>query len=624
MPDVPKLSYLPDFEGRTSLYSRIDHVIGQIRVLTVWPNEDFSSRLEASLQIRTLSSDYGRETYTALSYFWGSANELESVLVHGSDNGESTLSCEVPVTKNLTFALRHLRQQATAAGWPLEIWTDAICINQRDHVERSQQVVILAAIYQHSRGVHVWLSDRGSSKAARKGFEHFVNLCDRFGSHTYTREQQLEQVTILVAGQDRTAASELINTIGALMDVPYWRRGWTLQEVLIANVPICLSFEDQTSCNLTSLEPLSMTLRALCDFANSRRLYDGSMSLLYSSDVIGLLFLNVPRLQSASVSYPADFRLYARKQLDFFLTTKMWHTSDPRDSVFVLQSFHPAFKGMRADYSATVEEVFTEATLRLLDRTRTWSHACWSRASQSPYLPSWVFDFSTNVIHTGSMHRSHLESDLLFHGKFDASASSDLRGIFTAPQMLSTNAFICDEIEHISSWVPLSRRGSVSESQHIWHEWLDLIRDYTPQDPVAVFRTICGGLAIGQKRFAATDVKLFTDHPIGRGLNVTGGPELNITQEAFNKWWLWISGLAAHQRFFFTKGGRMGLAPGEAAEGDHLAIFASGDLPFVVRKVHTDIHPAAHIMLGTCYLDGKTSSPHLSNDVWNAQMLRHV
>jgi hypothetical protein len=121
MPDVPKLSYLPDFEGRTSLYSRIDHVIGQLRVLTVWPNEDFSSRLEASLQIRTLSSDYGRKTYTALSYLWGSANELESVLVHGSDKGESTLSFEVPVTKKLTFALRHLRQQATAAEWPLDI-----------------------------------------------------------------------------------------------------------------------------------------------------------------------------------------------------------------------------------------------------------------------------------------------------------------------------------------------------------------------------------------------------------------------------------------------------------------------------------------------------------------------
>jgi hypothetical protein len=339
------------------------------------------------------------------------------------------------------------------------------------------------------------------------------------------------------------------------------------------------------------------------------------MSLLYSSDVIGLLFLTVPQLQSASDSYSADFRIYARQSLDYLLTTKMWHTSDPRDSVFVLQSFHPAFKGMRANYSATVEEVFTEAMLRLLLKTRTWSHSCWSRASQSPYLPSWVFDFSTNVIHTGSMHSSHLESDLLFHGKFDVSASSDLRGMFTAPHMLSTNAFICDEIEQIASWVPLSRRASVRESQHVWHEWLNLIRDHKPQDSVAVLRTICGGLAIGQKRFAATDVELFTNHPIGRGLNVTRQPKFNITQEAFNKWWLWIAGLAVHQRFFLTKGGRMGLAPGEAAVGDHIAIFASGDLPFMVREVHTDIYPAAHIMLGTCYLDGKIASPLLFNNV---------
>lgn len=127
MPHGPKLSYLPDSEGSTALYRRLNFAKHEIRVLTVWPNEDFWAPLEGTLRITSpLDEIYDHD---ALSYYWGSANDLEYVIVHGSDEGKPMPSCEVPVTRNLVSALRELRRRAVTAGEPLKIWTDALCID---------------------------------------------------------------------------------------------------------------------------------------------------------------------------------------------------------------------------------------------------------------------------------------------------------------------------------------------------------------------------------------------------------------------------------------------------------------------------------------------------------------
>jgi hypothetical protein len=39
--------------------------------------------------------------------------------------------------------------------------------------------------------------------------------------------------------------------------------------------------------------------------------------------------------------------------------------------------------------------------------------------------------------------------------------------------------------------------------------------------------------------------------------------------------------------------------------GDRIAIFAFGNLPFVVRQVDADVEGEANILIGSCYLDGK-------------------
>lgn len=59
-------------------------------------------------------------------------------------------------------------------------------------------------------------------------------------------------------------------------------------------------------------------------------------------------------------------------------------------------------------------------------------------------------------------------------------------------------------------------------------------------------------------------------------------------------------------RFIITREGCMGLAPPNIQVADRIAIFASGRLPFALRRVKIESpQPDAHILLGGCYIDGK-------------------
>jgi hypothetical protein len=84
--------------------------------------------------------------YVALSYFWGPP----------SGNTISCVGGTIPITHNLDAALRRLRHPKKTQ----HLWVDAICINQSDDEEKSEQVKIMRAIYTKARGVVVWLGPR--------------------------------------------------------------------------------------------------------------------------------------------------------------------------------------------------------------------------------------------------------------------------------------------------------------------------------------------------------------------------------------------------------------------------------------------------------------------------------
>jgi hypothetical protein len=136
-----------------------------IRLLTVQPtrpNEDPIAEMQAWPLHDT-------PDFEALSYCWGHYQPISFMRLNGK---------RFAITPSLHKALSHITADRTA---PLTIWVDAICINQGDTNEKSQQVLLMRDIYERASRTVVWL---GPSK----GDTHLaLTMCLRMlDLHGYT------------------------------------------------------------------------------------------------------------------------------------------------------------------------------------------------------------------------------------------------------------------------------------------------------------------------------------------------------------------------------------------------------------------------------------------------------
>ncbi len=105
--------------------------------------------------------------YRALSYCWGSLDELKPLTVVFEDDGDAPISSGAigeprdtrsrsvmfQVTANLHDALASFRRSEEHSY----LWVDMLCINQGDVDERSEQVRSMRSIYESAESVVVWL-----------------------------------------------------------------------------------------------------------------------------------------------------------------------------------------------------------------------------------------------------------------------------------------------------------------------------------------------------------------------------------------------------------------------------------------------------------------------------------
>ena len=86
--------------------------------------------------------------FEALSYTWG---DIHSKTTMTCSPGHAPLS----TTRSLDITLRYLRWPDS----PRKLWVDAICINQEDTQERSQQVQLMGEIYTRAQQVVAWVGE---------------------------------------------------------------------------------------------------------------------------------------------------------------------------------------------------------------------------------------------------------------------------------------------------------------------------------------------------------------------------------------------------------------------------------------------------------------------------------
>ncbi|KAK3675353.1 Folylpolyglutamate synthetase [Recurvomyces mirabilis] len=96
--------------------------------------------------------------YEALSYIWSDREDGQVLF----DLGIVCDGREIRVTKSAHNAMTAFRLPDRDRA----LWIDAICINQQDDVERTQQVSIMAQIYSAAAGVLIWLGPDSEAKDA--------------------------------------------------------------------------------------------------------------------------------------------------------------------------------------------------------------------------------------------------------------------------------------------------------------------------------------------------------------------------------------------------------------------------------------------------------------------------
>jgi hypothetical protein len=158
---IAKLFGLPSQRHRSYIPSIMYHKLpsdgSSIRLLRLLPSSRKRSEIKCEL-LEANIADAEHVPFEALSYTWGDATRTVGISLDSS---------AFEATANLEVALRALRKP----DQPRVLWVDAVCINQKDMREQSEQVRMMWSIYKAAERVVVWLGpEEGDSAAAMVDF----------------------------------------------------------------------------------------------------------------------------------------------------------------------------------------------------------------------------------------------------------------------------------------------------------------------------------------------------------------------------------------------------------------------------------------------------------------------
>jgi hypothetical protein len=138
------------------LYQPLDTSRRQIRLVEIFPatSANDTEPVQCRLTVKYLDN---APPYLALSYVWGDATITQDIILNGMPRS---------VTTNLAAALWHFRKfgmpgetesEMRQVGSDQFLWIDAICINQKDLRERSDEIQLMGTIFSRAAAVVAWL-----------------------------------------------------------------------------------------------------------------------------------------------------------------------------------------------------------------------------------------------------------------------------------------------------------------------------------------------------------------------------------------------------------------------------------------------------------------------------------
>lgn len=579
---------------------------GWFRLLIIMPSPGREDGIHCSLIYQPIR---GGLSFEALSYTWGSDKILTPIQVDGQ---------VMHVRGNLLSALRCLRRPKDRRV----IWIDALCINQQDPVEQTNQVSQMTDIYSTAYRVVVWLCE--SNPARDQAVEamqevSFLALAHEAGTpenRAGVNRMYNFWVDLVDEWLEYHSLCDCFEGVLHLFTQEWWSRAWTVQEITLAKNPVVQVGSQEVSwIHWETFSRLTTTYSVHKAGFRSPSPSDQYKALLAS----GRLQRWFVRGESIHVlrrrAHDGD-EIPLSLMVDY---TRSHLATDPRDKIYALLGMVNCGESPAPDYGADIRTVFTEAARCMLSHFGDWRLYNFSRLSHnSRTLPSWVPDFSG---FTGDQSIS-----LCFVG---GSSRQDIvapyfRPIYSAGGLRRgeiLKAFI--RFQNSDIFMLVAKGIRVDRVAMVCGEQIRPDNLRLPSLPVTVSRTLAqwrshlgdmeGSYIAGGSRDNAfwrtvtLDCKVIghhagitlRDNPRDRRIRLSGSdPKVpprsktckNQLIKALAQQFSWAEGRQLNRRFFTTGSGYMGLGPAGMQAGDLVAVLLGSEVPFVLRPCSSGRH----------------------------------
>lgn len=295
--------------------------------------------------------------YEALSYTWFSEGNVQipktptPILCNGA---------RMMIPQSLETALCHLRRLTE----PRLIWADAICINQKDDKEKTNQVRLMSDIYRKASQVLIWLGPERPGGRGEIALDLVPHVAAHSRNHVPTKDlyhqcasiTEMELLACRAHGIEKfEKGDDIKNTLtyrafAELLQRPWFTRTWIVQEAALASHALVL-------CGTKSV-PWTDFLEAF-SYCSRQPLIEEFFDLNNLNHAWGVL--NTCREAQ---------RGPGQRLLDLLLQHRGCGASDNRDKVFALcglaNDTGPDCLAFEPDYELTDVQTYTSIAISIL------------------------------------------------------------------------------------------------------------------------------------------------------------------------------------------------------------------------------------------------------------------
>jgi hypothetical protein len=594
---------------------------GQIRLIKLHPAANRSDNIKCSIFPTFLKKDDAPRSdtdlqYEALSYFWGKAKDTQPILLEGQ---------EFKVTINLNSALRHIRLSDAERI----LWVDAICINQANKKERTEQVTLMGRIYRNASCDLLWLGeDTGLDPAVIELLKLKFDPNDEA-----TKNASIERV--MDSLRHTQSGDNLWDQLHKILGEPdVWTRIWIVQEVLLApDVKVIYGFEQF---------PWS-TMEAISTCRTRRA-------------------IEIRETTSLSVSMHNNASLQILDSRDDFLSGKLnslteavdtfgfFAASEDRDKLFALLGLLKEEYRFEPDYETPAAKVYSGITKNYIRKTGdlrilTSDLVYAAPAEGKDVLPSWVPKFNTksgipsepSALHdcssTSEYYAYSAGKSKTLQGRMEVNQTlvpvnsparfcdfPELHGKHPEPHILDLHGFLLDTVglipnsKLVINWTlenaikayhdaiadltqkgknPLRSETEIKGESFNVEELVDIYFDTLylgmPSRMLSIFEAVGIDMEKDKKDFQ----NLFTD---------------NLDKTSATDDWRKIRDtlrvLACQEKFALTSAGYFAMVPEKTLVGDIVCIIYGGEIPLVLREDSIDAGNKKYQLIGPAYIHG--------------------